>query len=393
MRVMVAGAGIGGLCLAQGLLRAGVDVRVYEREAAADSRYQGFRVGLGPVGLAALRECLPDRMYGLLEAVLGSISGERRVVDQHLGLVRELPRADGGAAADRQVLRLLLLAGLGDRVEFGRAVVGYTERADGTVEARFADGGSAVGDLLVGADGVGSPVRRQLLPDAEVVTVPGNALLGRTPLTERFAALVPGFGTIVQGPGASMLLGRMEFPRSPRLAAAELAPEVDLPDIDSYLRWAVMLPAPLAAGSGECADSAGSGGAGAPLPGDWASARDGLLALVDGWHPDLVDLVRHSDVLNSSPLTVRYARAVPHWGTRRVTLLGDAIHVMPPSGGQGANTAFRDAALLCRSLAAVHRGEAELRAAVEAYELQMLDYGFTAVRESLEQLPQFTPVA
>ncbi|MFF7633198.1 FAD-dependent oxidoreductase [Kitasatospora sp. NPDC008050] len=379
MRVMVAGAGIGGLCLAQGLLRAGIDVRVYEREAAADSRYQGFRIGLNGAGLAALRECLPGRLHGLLEAVLGSIAGERRVVDQHLALLRQLPPADGGAAADRQVLRRLLLAGLADRVEFGRAVVGYTERADRTVVARFADGTSAVGELLVGADGVGSPVRRQLLPEAEVVTVAGNALLGRTPLTERSAALVPGFGTIVRGPGACMLLGRMQFRRPPRLAAAELAPEIDLPDIGDYLRWVVMLPGPLGPAPG------------APVPGDWAGVRDRLLALIDGWHPDLVDVVRRSDVANSSPLTVRHARPVAHWGTRRVTLLGDAIHVMPPSGGQGANTALRDAALLCRSLTAAHRGEAGLPAAVEAYERRMLDYGFTAVRESLEQLPQFTP--
>ncbi|MFG2844122.1 FAD-dependent oxidoreductase [Kitasatospora sp. NPDC048296] len=64
---------------------------------------------------------------------------------------------------------------------------------------------------------------------------------------------------------------------------------------------------------------------------------------------------------------------------------------MPPSGGQGANTALRDAALLTRSLAAVQRGEAELPSAVEEYERRMLDYGFAAVAESLERLPDFTP--
>ncbi|MBV6696656.1 FAD-dependent monooxygenase [Kitasatospora aureofaciens] len=378
MKVMVAGAGIGGLCLAQGLLRAGVDVRVYEREAGAQSRYQGFRIGLNAQGLAALRECLPPRLHGLLDAVTGPMSGERRVVDQHLDELRLLGAVDGGTATDRHVLRQLLLAGLGDRVEFGRAVVGYTEQEDGTVVAHFSDGSSAVGDLLVGADGVGSAVRRQLLPEAEVVTLPGNALLGRTPLTERFAALVPGFGTVVHGPGVSMLLGRMEFRRPPRRAAADLAPDVELPDTGSYLRWVVMLPEPLAPALVALAD-------------DWATVRDRLLALIDGWHPDLVELVRQSDVGNSSPLTVRYAKPVPHWGTRRVTLLGDAIHPMPPSAGQGANTAFRDAALLCRSLTAVQRGEAELPAAVEAYERRMLDHGFAAVAESLERLPDFTP--
>ncbi|UKZ10502.1 FAD-dependent monooxygenase [Streptomyces viridifaciens] len=374
MKVLVAGAGIGGLCLAQGLVRAGIDVRVFEREPAADSRYQGFRIGLDGPGIAALRECLPPRLHPLLEAVTGPLAGERRLVDRQLNELRHLSATVDGTAADRHVLRQLLLAGLGDRVEFGRAVTGYRERADGRAEARLADGGSAVGDLLVGADGVGSAVRRQLLPGAEVVDVPGNALLGRTPLTERLAALVPGSGTLVHGSGLNLLVGRMEFRRPPRLAAAELAPEVELPDAESYLRWVAMLPEPLG-----------------PEPGEWAQVRDRLLGLLDGWHPDLVELVRQSDTGNSSPLTIRYAEPVSHWGTGPVTLLGDAIHAMPPSAGQGANTAFRDAALLCRSLAAVHRGEAELTDVVEDYELQMLDRGFAAVAMGLDRLSEFTP--
>ncbi|MFD8753328.1 FAD-dependent oxidoreductase [Kitasatospora sp. NPDC059577] len=375
MKVLVAGAGLGGLCLAHGLLRAGVDVRVHEREDGPHSRYQGFRIALNAHGLAALHACLPERLHALLAAVSGPMAGERRVVDGQLREIRRLGAVDEGTATDRYVLRQLLLAGLGDRVEFGKPVVGYTERADGTVEAHFGDGTGAVGDLLVGADGVGSAVRRQLLPGAEVVTVPGNAVLGRTPLTERSAALVPGFGTVVHGTGASMLLGRMEFRRPPRLAAAELAPDVRLPDTGSYLRWVLMLPGALPAG-----------------PRAWDAVRDDLLAVLDGWHPDLVDLVRRADVVNSSPLTVRYAEPVPHWdGSRRVTLLGDAIHTMPPSGGQGANTALRDAALLARTLTAVQHGTAELPDAVEQYEQRMLEYGFAAVAESLERLPDFTP--
>ncbi|GAB7184749.1 hypothetical protein ATKI12_4580 [Kitasatospora sp. Ki12] len=380
MKVLVAGAGLGGLCLAHGLLRAGVDVRVLEREDGPDSRYQGFRIALNAHGLAALHACLPERLHALLAAVSGPLAGERRVVDQELRELRRLGAVDEGTATDRYVLRRLLLAGLGDRVEFGRPVTGYTERADGTVEAHLGDGGRAVGDLLVGADGVGSAVRRQLLPDARVVTLPGNAVLGRTPLTERSAALVPGYGTVVHGTDvhgarASMLLGRMEFRRPPRLAAAELAPDVRLPDTGSYLRWVVMPSESLPAG---------------PRP--WETVRAELLALLDGWNPDLVDLVRAADVVNISPLTVRYAEPVPHWaGRRRVTLLGDAIHPMPPSGGQGANTALRDAALLARTLTAVQRGTAELPAAVEQYEQRMLEYGFAAVADSLERLPDFTP--
>ncbi|MDH6124136.1 NAD(P)/FAD-dependent oxidoreductase [Kitasatospora sp. GP82] len=374
MRVLVIGAGVGGLCLAQGLLKAGIDVRIYEREPGVDSRYQGFRIGLGGAGLDALRACLPQRLHALLEASTGEIAGERVMVDQQLKVIGRLGAMYGGMATDRHVLRHLLLAGLKERIEFGKRLVEYVEQADGTVTAVFADGSTATGDLLVGADGVGSPVRRQLLPHAEVVALDGRAVLGRTPLTDRFARLVPGFGTIVRGSEVSVLLGRMEFRRPPHLAAAELAPDVELPAAGSYVRWVMFLPE----GTGELPDDG------------WAQTRELLLKLVDGWHPDLVELIRQSDVVNSSTLTARYAKPVPHWGSRRVTLLGDAIHVMPPSGGKGANTAFRDAALLCRRLTEVERGEAELLTAVERYEREMLDHGFAAVAESLEKLPAFT---
>ncbi|WP_031071750.1 FAD-dependent oxidoreductase [Streptomyces sp. NRRL WC-3742] len=376
MRVLVIGAGIGGLCLAQGLRRAGIDVRVYEREEGIHARYQGFRIGIGGPGLEALRECLPQRLHPLLEASTGELSGERLVVDEQLCEIRRLGVLHGGMATDRHVLRHLLLAGLTDRIEFGKRLVRYTELPDGTVRAEFADGTSATGDLLVGADGGNSPVRRQLLPEAEVVALDGRGLLGRTPLTERFADLVPGFGTVVAGPEVRMLLGKMEFRRPPHLAAAELAPDVELPETGSYVRWVAFLP--------EYIDA---------VPADWPAARDLLLSGIADWHPDLVELVRRSDVVNSSGLTVRYAEPVPHWGTRPVTLLGDAVHIMPPSGGMGANTAFRDAALLCRALTAVHRGEAQLLTAVERYEREMLEYGFAAVAESLAQLPAFAPAA
>lgn len=372
MRVLVIGAGLGGLCLAQGLLQAGIEVRIYEREADVNSRYQGFRIGLNGPGLDALRECLPRRLHGLLEASRGEISGERRVVDPQLNEIEQFGAMERGMVTDRHVLRHLLVAGLGDRIEFGASLIVYTELSDGTVRAVFADGSSAIGDVLVGADGVGSAVRRQLLPDAQVVDLDIRAVLGRTPLTERFARLVPGLGTIVRGPDVRMMLGKMKFPRPPHLVAAELAPDVVLPTTGDYMRWVMFLPEDISS-----------------LPADWVVTRKLLLGLIEGWHPDLIELIWQSDVVNSSPLTSQYAKSVPHWGARRVTLLGDAIHVMPPSGGQGANTAFRDAALLCRALTAVERGQSDLLPAVESYERKMLGYGFAAVAESLEKLPIF----
>ena len=69
-------------------------------------------------------------------------------------------------------------------------------------------------------------------------------------------------------------------------------------------------------------------------------------------------------------------------------LLGDAIHNMTPMAGIGANTALRDADLLRSQLTAVASGEREVMRALHEYEEQMLDYGFAAVKRSLNNARQ-----
>ena len=73
-RVLVIGAGLGGLCLAQGLRQAGVDVAVYERDEGLVVRKQGHRVHLDSRGEQALRECLQPRLYDLFLATCGQPS-------------------------------------------------------------------------------------------------------------------------------------------------------------------------------------------------------------------------------------------------------------------------------------------------------------------------------
>jgi 2-polyprenyl-6-methoxyphenol hydroxylase-like FAD-dependent oxidoreductase len=73
----------------------------------------------------------------------------------------------------------------------------------------------------------------------------------------------------------------------------------------------------------------------------------------------------------------------------KVTLLGDALHNMTPYRGIGANTALRDAAALRQALRAVDRAENDLIPALAAYEREMVDYGFRAVRESLRNMERF----
>src|SRR4051794_6812201 len=72
LKVVVIGAGIGGLCLAQGLRRAGVAVEVHERDERPGSRWEGYRIHIDPVGARSLRACLPEPLWETFLATSGS---------------------------------------------------------------------------------------------------------------------------------------------------------------------------------------------------------------------------------------------------------------------------------------------------------------------------------
>ncbi|WP_199032616.1 NAD(P)/FAD-dependent oxidoreductase, partial [Ralstonia sp. ASV6] len=65
LHVTIIGAGLGGLCLAQGLRRRGIAFDVFERDAAMGSRPQGYRIRIDAAGQRALQDCLPPTRYTL----------------------------------------------------------------------------------------------------------------------------------------------------------------------------------------------------------------------------------------------------------------------------------------------------------------------------------------
>jgi 2-polyprenyl-6-methoxyphenol hydroxylase-like FAD-dependent oxidoreductase len=193
-------------------------------------------------------------------------------------------------------------------------------------------------------------------------------------MTDRFLRLVPGRGTMVKGPGVTLMLGRMQFDREPSAAAAELAPGLDLPYRTSYVRWVLLVPPdhPAATDSGD--------------------ARELVLDLIDGWHPDLRDLVRSADMSAVGRSKV-YDRPMPSWPVGRVTLLGDAAHLTLASGGNGAGTAMQDAVRLCARLAEAGRGERGLISALTEYQTDLLERGNAAVEAGKQAQKRFVPVA
>jgi len=167
LRVAVAGGGLGGLCLAQGLLKAGVDVTVYERDADLAVRRQGYRLHVDARAGRALEQCLPPEHFAVFRATCGDASTRLTVMSERLRVLSEQGSTGSGAdpyapatlstSVNRQTLREVLAAGLDGRLVFGSELVRYEAGQDG-VRLHFAGGRQAEADLLVGADGVNSAV-------------------------------------------------------------------------------------------------------------------------------------------------------------------------------------------------------------------------------------------
>ncbi len=426
--VLIIGAGIGGLCLAQGLKKAGVSVAVYERDRALDARLQGYRLNIEPVGSQALHECLPTALWEILVATSGDPGPVMGVFNEQL---HELMQEDehtnpsdparGTHAVSRVTLRRLLLAGLEEEVHFDKAFVRYEQTDDGKVTAFFADGSSASGNVLVGADGVRSRVRQQFLPHARQLDPHAIGVGGKLPLTEQSAAWLPKPLTL----NKNMFLPPRDFLFTSVFRRRESAQKV---------AQRISAMGTVGAGLAPARESTEAGLAPAstpPISGDhlqttsldceqllreiedddyvmWAfvAHRDPYLASAHGlrgqalrdlvekrvsnWHPDLRRLIASSAAETVEQFDFTAAVRVKPWPSTNITLLGDAIHAMPPVGGMGGNTALRDANLLCRALISVQRGETKLAAALHTYEAEMLKYGFAKVQETLLMLRMAT---
>jgi salicylate hydroxylase len=352
--VGIVGGGIGGLALAQGLKKAGVSVALYERDATPIDRLQGYRVRHQPQGKRGAAR-LPAR--GLVRPFRGDL--QRRSSALPLS-----HREDGGVA----VAGVLRRAGH-DRAESRREPPPRRHRSvrqglhalRGDRRLHFADGRTATCDVLVGADGGNSRVRQQFLPQAQRIDTGVVGIAAKAMLTDDNRRRLP--PRVLDGTGLVMAPGRREA-------------NVLSDNTTSYVFWAY-------------------GGLRTDLERDTPLEQLAppdlqrlVLDRIRNWHPDYSVLVCASDPSTFYVGSIKTSVPVASWPTRRITLVGDAIHSMTPYRGIGANIALRDAALLRNKLAAAAGGEGSIEAAIHDYERQMRDYGFSAVRTSLQALEQ-----
>jgi 2-polyprenyl-6-methoxyphenol hydroxylase-like FAD-dependent oxidoreductase len=392
LHVVIIGAGTGGLCLAHGLKRAGISVAVYERDPTRADGLHGYRVGINPDGSRALRACLPPELYDTFVATcarapeyVNFLTEKRQELLSLNGFTEDDPDpVNSEKSVSRMTLRQVLLTGVEDVVHFGKVFERHQQNTDGTVTAFFEDGSSAVGTVLVAADGSNSRVRRQYLPHSRLEECGPIGITGKVPLTAETAALLTpkmrrGISMVYAPKGHFCIYHVMEFPwdadGAPKNGIgstdAELLgrwPGLTFDNSRDYIDWGLVVQAKR-------------------LPAGVLDMKGpDLFRLVNErtttWHPDMRRLFALADPDSCFPINIRTSVPIPQWETTRITLIGDAIHTMTPGRGVGANTALRDAALLCRKLTAARDGKLPLLTALREYETRMIEYGFDAVVKS-----------
>ena len=346
--IAIVGAGLGGLALARVLHVNGIDAVVYEREESRDARGQGGMLDIHS-GQRALREA------GLIEQFFAIARGEgqdMRLLTPDGTLLFQEDTPDGAPLdrpeVDRADLRDLLLDSLPEgAVRWGHA---FASADNGLL--RFADGSSARYDLLVGADGAASRVRA-LLTDARPTHIGQNVVEIGIPDIDRthpdLAAMVGRGNYWVMGEGISLAAQRNGDGRV----------RIGVSFYNTGEDWF--------ATSGIPSD-------------DPAAARARLIELLPGWAPQIIALIKAcDDTVMLRPITTLPVGLT--WPSKPdVTLVGDAAHLMPPTG-QGANMALLDGAVLALALAA--RPD-DVPVAVAEYEREMFERTGAAARRSTE---------
>ena len=370
--ILISGAGLGGLLLAQSLRSHGIPFKLYERDADGSCRSQGYRIRISIDGLTALEQVLDPAHYARFRAGCTDLGvGKIEAIDALTMQAKPLPQPtnQGGerlgppgggdvVGVDRAFLRKTLFEGVEEATVFGAQVAGYALQEDGMV-ARFADGTtSPVGLLLVGADGVRSGITKQLTKGAlKVYDTGARAIHGCSPV-----GAFDGLGTGVfsirdearEGGRIAVITNTMRKEKTPSFG------------------WVLV----------------GSPGSFSAPNDDFSvtgkPAADLSRQLTARWHDRLRPIFEEQidDEAVFLKMSTSSPDGVPEWESDpRVTSIGDAVHAMTPAGGVGANTALKDAALLGRLLADAGGWKEGLTA---AYEREMRAYASPNVKRSFE---------
>lgn len=380
--ILIVGAGISGLAMAQALRQAGLPFKVFESDSSTSFRTQGYRIRLQSDSLQA---CLPSVLWTKFKDSSGKppqgIGRMNAITTQSLpfdfGPSRDNEDVPMGPppildtfTADRAVLRALLLEGLEDTVAFNHKLRRF-DIASGGVVAHFENGKSYEGVLLIAADGSGSVIRRQHLPGHDLLDTGLRCIYGKTILTKELLQAFPAIATqqaflAVDIRNSSDNQEIALFVETMRFQDNDI--QASLPD--DYVYWVL-------------------------LGNEWAFTEpEQMLFRLTGeeaaqlskqitkqWHKSLRTLLELQDSSRTAALHVSTTSPeIPPWeACSRITFIGDAIHLMPPTAGIGANTALEDVVTLARILV----GEGITEASIKRYEDDMRKRAMDAIGKSL----------
>jgi 2-polyprenyl-6-methoxyphenol hydroxylase-like FAD-dependent oxidoreductase len=320
-KAIIVGAGISGPVTAIFLKRAGIEPRVFE--AWPYSTGIGGGLQIAPNGMHVLAE------IGLADEMIrrGSIAESFDFYSQsgaRLGSINQNMKQRFGQPAvnmRRATLNETILAkAQRENVEiaFEKRLVSIEDRADQPVVAHFADGTSAEGDFLIGADGVHSAVRAYVIPDGPKPFDTGligfggfvpRSLLDNTSIGQRVETTF----------GQSGFFGYGFCSPDPR---------------DGVMWWSTQPAHGIDAATFRA------------MPQD--ALKRHLRNLHAGWHDPIPRLLEAAeDIVVTATLDVA---TLPTWSRKRTLLIGDAAHATSPHAGQGASLALEDAVRLARLL-------------------------------------------
>ncbi|RXS87573.1 FAD-binding protein [Streptomyces sp. TM32] len=326
-KALIIGAGIGGLAAAATLRRAGVEVQIFER--APELRPGTTAVSLMANAILALRTLDIDIAPGLDKR--GEVFDELKFLTKRGRPIRTLPFREladrlgaSNYAVHRADLQQTLLDALGDDqvIQLNAAATGFVSGADG-VEVTFEDGRTASGDVLIGADGFNSAIRRQVAVADE--PRPGNYACWLATVPFSHPRMTKGYAAHYWGRGQRFGLADIGHGRA-------------------YWWGTKNVPA----------------GASGRL----RRGKEGLTGLFAGWADEVQEAIRATPEETIVRITAQDRPFLSRWGSGRMTLLGDAAHPMLVSLGQGAALAIEDAVVLAQHL----KGATDLSAALRGYE-------------------------
>ena len=319
-RILIAGAGIGGLTAGACLLRAGHDVTIFEQASELSEVGAGLQISanathvLHNLGLRAPLAQVGVRpgAYVFRLHDTGEEIHRFALSDEHERLhgapYYQLHRADVHTLLATKVIELRR-----DAIRLNCRVTGFEEN-ENSVKLRLADGTSVKGDLLVGADGLKSVICQQIVGNVSA-TYTGDAAWRITVPVECLPQdFMDQVMMVWMGPGRHVV--------TYYLRAGALLNFVGLVETDevSEESWTAKFP--------------------------WERFK----ADFKGWHADVQTIIDAADRDGCYRWSLHYRPAIMNWSTRRATLLGDSVHPTLPYLAQGACMAIEDGAVLTRAL-------------------------------------------